>query len=184
MSALFAEADTRENGLLRLGKAEQEYFHALYLAHAGALRRYAVYLGFRGEEAEDLLQDTFLAAMRRVEVLRKCRDPRAYLVQILRNVIGYRLRRRKTAAGILDRLGDPEGKGAEGTAYRDELAPEVLLSGLIGDEELRLLLRFYQEGRSVKELARELGIAPGACNMRLKRAREHLRAALEKEELL
>ena len=183
MSALARGSDTRDQGLLRLEEAEREYVHALYLAHARALRGYAVRLGFPGEAADDLLQETFLAAIRRVDALKQCREPRAYLLQILRNVIGSRLRSRKTAERILDRFRDPEDETI-GQGYRDELAPEILLKGLIGDEELRLLLRFYQEGRSVKELAGELGIDPGACYMRLKRAREHLRAALAKEDLL
>lgn len=168
----------REGSPLRLEEAEREFFHALYLEHSRVLRSCAVSLGFRGEAADDLLQETFLAAMRRAEVLRECRNPRAYLMQILRNVIGYRIRSGKTAAGILDRL-----RAGEAEEYRDELAPEVLYRGLIGDGELRLLLRFYVEGRPVKELAAELGIDTGACYMRLKRAREHLRAALEKDEL-
>ena len=174
--------DTGEKSPLRLEKAEREYIHALYLEHAPALRRCVRGLGFPGETAEDLLQDTFLAAMGRVEVLRDCQNPRAYLFAILRNVIGYRLRSAKNAARLLERLrGSGEEEGPEG--YRDELSPELLYRGLIGEEELRLLLSVYLEGRAVKDVARELGIAPGACYMRLKRAREHLRAAMEQEGL-
>ena len=173
----------REKEPLRLGKAEREYFHALYLAHAGMLRRCAARLGFRDEAAEDLVQETFLAAMRRYDVLRECREPRAYLVQILRNVIGSRLRSMKNAAEFLEKLKDAGGGDGDPAGYRDELAPAVLYRGLVDEEELRLLLRVYLEGQPVKEAARELGIEPGACYMRLKRAREHLRAALEREGL-
>ena len=176
------EKDVRDTGPRPLGKAEREYFHTLYLEHSRTLRRCAWKLGFRGETAEDLLQDTFLAAMRRVDVLRACRNPRAYLLRILRNVIGYRLRSAKNAQGILERLRDA-GDEAWAAEYRDELSPEVLYRGLIGEGELRLLLDVYLEGKSVKEAARDLGIDPGACYMRLKRAREHLRAAMEKDEL-
>ena len=184
---MLGAADTRnmeEKGLLRLGKAEQEYIHALYLEHAPLLRRFAARLGFRRETVDDLLQETFLAAIRRVEVLRECQNPRAYLFQILRNVIGDRIRSAKNAEKILERLQDPGRNGAGSEDYRDELSPAVLYRGLIGEEELKLLLRVYLEGRPVKEVARELGIDPGACYMRLKRAREHLRSAMEKDGLL
>ncbi len=174
--------DMRDGSPLRLEAAEREYIHALYLAHSGALRGYAASLGFFGETADDLLQETFLVAVRRVKALQECREPRAYLVQILRNVIGSHLRRAKAVAGLLEKLQHIGGEDAEG--YRDEPDPELQYRGLISEEELRLLLRFYLEGRSVKELAAELGIDTGACNMRLKRARERLRAALEKDGML
>ena len=180
VTALFAETDKAflrgPSGPLRLEKAEREFIHALYLDYSPALRSYAAVMGFRGDGAEDLLQETFLAAIRRISVLRECENPRAYLIQILRNMIGYRLRSLKYAAELEDKL---RGLGPE--EYRDELGPEVLYRGLIGDEELRLLLRFYVDGLSQKELAEELGVDLGACKMRLKRARERLRAALEQE---
>ncbi|MBR3555051.1 MAG: RNA polymerase sigma factor [Oscillospiraceae bacterium] len=181
MTDLFAETD-RENrqgrtGPLRLEKAEREFVHALYLDHYPALRSYAAGLGFRGEAAEDLLQETFLAAIRRISALQECENPRAYLMQILRNMVGYQLRSMKYAAGLAEKLRDRSPE-----EHRDELSPELLYRGLIGDEELRLLLRFYVDGLSQKELAEELGIDLGACKMRLKRARERLRAALEREK--
>ncbi len=180
MIALFAETDMENkrdrNHPLRLGEAEREYLHALYRDHYPALRSYAASLGFRGETAEDLLQETYLAAIRRISVLQECENPRAYLIRILRNVIGYHLRSIKYASKLAEEL---QKRGPE--EYRDELGPEILYRGLIGDGELRLLLRFYGDGLSLKELAQELGIDLGACKMRLKRAREHLRAALEKD---
>ncbi len=185
-NALFKEADMRDmqdTGLLRLGNAEREFIHALYLEHSPVLRRCAVRLGFPKDTADDLLQDTFLTAIRRVDTLRECQNQRAYLFQILRNVIGYRLRSAKYAAEILEKLRKDREKGADPAGYWDELSPELLYRGLIEEEELRLLLRVYLEGWPVKEAARELGIDPGACYMRLKRAREHLRAAMEKDGL-
>ena len=165
---------------LRLENAEREYIHTLFLLHSRDLRNYAASLGFRGDAGEDLVQETFLIAIRRIEDLRSCENPKAYLVQILRNVIGYRLRSMKYATGLEDKL---RNRAQDETLYRDELAPEVLYRGLVSDEELRLLLRFYRDGCTQKELAKELGIDLGALKMRLKRAREHLKAALEQEGL-
>ena len=173
----------QDTGLLRLGKAEREYIHALYLEHSPVLRRCAARLGFPEDTADDLLQETFLTAIRRVDALRECQNPRAYLFRILRNVIGYRLRSAKYAGEILERLRKERTAEADPAGYRDELSPELLYRGLIGEEELRLLLQVYLEGKPVKEAARELGIDPGACYMRLKRARERLRAAMEKDGL-
>ena len=71
--------------------------------------------------------------------------------------------------------------GSEG--YRDELDPAIQYRGLVSDEELQLLLRYYLEGRSRKELARELGIDIEACGKRIQRAKAHLKAAMERDGL-
>ena len=162
----------------RLEDREREYIRALYLDHYQALRSYVCNLRFTEDAAEDWLQETFLIAMRRVEALRACRSPRAYLIQILRNVIGYHLRSMKYASELAAKLWEnPE-------EYRDEPDPETLYRGLLSDRDLQLLLRFYLEGRSQKELAWELGIEVGALHMRLQRAKAHLKAAMRRDGLV
>ncbi len=174
------EGRSREE-LSALAGDERKYIQALYLDHYPALRSYVCSLGFPEDTAEDWLQETFLAAIRRIDVLHGCLSPRAYLLRILRNVIGYHLRRKRYAAGLAERL---RQTGPEPEEYRDELAPELLYRGLIKEEELELLLRIYRDGLSRKELAEELGIDPEACNKRVQRAKAHLLAALEKDGLL
>ena len=165
----------REKQPLRLSAEEREFIHALFLEHSRALRGYAASLGFPGDAGEDLLQETFLIAIRQVDALRTCPSPGAYLLRVLRNVIGYRLRSMKYASALAERLERQEETW-------DEADPETLYRGTVSDEDLRLLLRCYRDGWSHKELARELGIEPGALKMRLKRARERLRRALEENE--
>ena len=162
----------------KLEAAEREYIHRLCLDQYPALRRYAHHLGFRGDGVDDWLQETFLIAIRRIDVLRKAEDPGAYLIGILRNVIGHELRSMQYAARIAERLREEEPEG-----YRDEPDPATLYRGLVSDEELRLLIRFYLEGWSQKDLARELGIDVGACNTRIQRAKARLRAAMERDGL-
>ena len=87
--------DREPKALSALANDEQEYIRALYLDHYPALQSYACRLGFREDTAEDWLQETFLVAIRRVETLHCCKSPRAYLIRILRNVIGYHLRSAK-----------------------------------------------------------------------------------------
>ena len=104
VSALFMAADgwDKQNTEDRrqLETAEQAYIHRLCLDHYPALRRYAWSLGFRGEAVDDWLQETFLVAIRRIDVLKAQENPGAYLVRILRNVIGHELRRMKYAARL------------------------------------------------------------------------------------
>ena len=175
-------SEKEDTGSLRqLEGEEREYLHALCRDHYPALRKYAYHLGFRGEAVDDWLQETFLVAIRRIDDLRKSANPRSFLIQVLRNVIGHELRSMKYARQIAERLRETEPGPEEG--YRDEADPATLYRGLVSDEELRLLIRFYLEGYSQAELARELGIDPGACNMRIQRAKAHLRAAMERDGL-
>ena len=165
----------------QLETAEQAYIHRLCLDQSPALRRYAWSLGFRGEAVDDWLQETFLVAIRRIDVLKAQENPGAYLVRILRNVIGHELRRMKYAARLAEEL--RAGERAEAEGYRDEPDPATLYRGLVSDEDLQLLLRFYLEGWSQKDLARELGIDPEACSKRIQRAKARLKAAMERDGL-
>lgn len=183
MSVTAETGEERSGDRLRqLDNSEREYMQTLYLNHYMALQSYAFRLGFRGEAVEDWLQETFLIAIRRVDALTGALNPRAYLIQILRNVIGNELRSMKYAARLAETLRRKDGEAGEG--YLDEPDPATLYRGLVSEEELRLLLRFYLEGYSQKDLARELGIDVGACNMRLRRAKARLQAAMERDGLL
>ena len=177
MRALFNSADAAEDRSRskrqELESAERRYIQELYLNHYPALQRAAWNLGFRGEAVEDWLQETFLIAIRRIDALKACSSPGAYLMQILRNVIGHHLRRKKQAVLVMEKL------QVAGTAD-----PATLYRGLVSDEELRLLIRFYLEGWSQKDLARELGIDMEACSKRIQRAKAHLKAAMERDGLL
>ena len=167
----------RHNGERPLKPEEQEFFRGLYQNHYRALFDYAYQLGIRKEAAEDYVQDTFMAAIRHIETIREIENPRGYLNQILKNVIGYQLRSLRYALSLQKKLQD-------GLASRDgpgavELPPETLFRGAVSDGELELLIRFYLEGWSQKELAAELGISEEACKKRIKRAKKRLRSALE-----
>ena len=169
----------RSRGERPLETAEQVFFRELYQSHYSALVSCACQLGFPREAAEDYVQDAFLAAIRHIEDLRRCQNPRGYLQQVLKNVIGYRLRSLRYASELQRKLVERELQ-REGPPS-DGLSPESLYRGAVGDGDLRLLLRFYLEGWSQRELAAELGISENAVKMRLKHARERLRRALEED---
>ena len=65
--------------------------------------------------------------------------------------------------------------------YPDGLETRALYRGAVSDAELTLLIRFYLEGWSQRELAAELGISENACKLRIKRAKQRLRSALEED---
>ena len=170
----------RIGGERPLETEEQAFFRELYQSHYPALVSCACQLGFSREAAEDYVQDAFLAAIRHTADIRRCANPRGYLQQTLKNVIGYRLRSLRYALDLQRKLEERELRRREGPPS-DDLPPQSLYRGAVGDKDLHLLIRFYLEGWSQRELARELGISENAVKMRLKHARERLRKALEED---
>ena len=162
----------------KLNTQEKAFFHALYDSNFKALLNYTRRLGFNDEVAEDYVQETFLIAMQRVEVVMECRNPRSYLITILKNRIGYNLRQMRVADKMLKKLQDQSTGTSTSSECIEELDPETLYHGAISKEELRLLIQFYQEGRTSKEIAADLGINFEACKKRVLRAREHLNRIL------
>ena len=169
------------NGGRPLESEEQAFFQELYQNNYGALFGYAYHLGIGREAAEDYVQDAFLTALRHIEDVKSSPNPRGYLQQVLKNVIGYQLRCMRYAVNLRKKLQEREPPLAPEEPVGDHLPPEMLFSGAVSDEELRLLIRFYLEGWSQKELAGELGISLNACKKRIQRAKERLRRALEEE---
>ena len=166
----------------KLNMEEQLFVHELYNSHFKALLNRARRLGFVDEIAEDYVQETFLIAIKRIDDVKTCRNPRAYLTKILKNVIGYNLRQMHSASRLLKRIQDQNADSPLSGARIEELDPETLYRGAVSAEELRLLVQFYQEGKTSQEIAGESGISVEACKKRVLRAREHLRHILDESE--
>ena len=170
----------RKNDERPLMEEERNFLRGLYQNHYRALFDYACHLGIGREAAEDYVQDAFAAAIRHIEDIKTSSSPGRYLKQALKNVIGYRLRSMRYALKLQRMLQDG-AEQAQDEPYADALQPETLYGGSVSDADLRLLIRFYLEGWSQRELSQELGISEDACKMRIKRAKERLRSALEAE---
>jgi RNA polymerase sigma factor (sigma-70 family) len=153
--------------------------HALdrLLAHAGWARRLAASLS-AGAEGEDLVQETWLAALRRPP------DPdlpaRPWLKTVLRNLLYNRTRddgrrqAREQAAASTEDPASPEGLAIRFEAHR-RLATAV--SELPEGQRTVVLLRYY-ESRSAAEIAELLGVPAGTVRTRLLAARANLRSRL------
>ena len=166
----------------KLNIQEQLFIQELYNSHFKALLNRTRRLGFVDEIAEDYVQETFLIAIKRIDDVKTCRNPRAYLTKILKNVIGYNLRQMHYASRMLKKIQDQGADSPFTGTHIEEVDAETLYRGAVSTEELRLLVQFYQEGKTSKELAEESGIGIEACKKRILRAREHLRHVLDEAE--
>jgi RNA polymerase sigma-70 factor (ECF subfamily) len=137
-------------------------------------------------DAQDLAQETVLRVFTALDRLRADRPLRPWLLQIVRNLMRDRWRRRRVRrlevpAGSPDVIPEPADPTScpEAAAARRELQRTVwrAVSGLPARDREVLTLRDYLD-LSYDEIAATLGIPRGTVMSRLHRARSHLREAL------
>lgn len=159
------------------------------LVHADALYRLARRLGASRTEAEDLIQETYLRAVRALERTPPCVDLRAWLHGILRNVWrdGTKWAARHPTTGGLDDDDELPRADGQGAPLRGDGELERL-RGLVGEEIQAALLTLPLwarevvlldvEGFTETEIAEIAGCAVGTVKSRLARARRALRERL------
>src|SRR6266567_5495371 len=142
------------------------------LAHAGWLRRLAVSLVGAGGGAEDLVQDTWLAALRHPP--RRPGPLRPWLAQVLRNLVRMRHRAgnvRRDHRDKVEWLEAERGAPPSPEALLDRFEMERLLGRLVAELEepyrTTVLLR-YSEGLSAADIARHQGLPAATVRWRLK----------------
>ena len=157
-------------------------FAELVTRHHAACLRYAAHVLGDPMEAEDVVQETLLRAYRALDRYEERQQFRSWLFRILVN-------RCRTAWGRSDvrRLRTADAPVADVAAARDGIADVELraqlaraLSGLDAPHREAFLLKLG-EGLGYDEIARITGASVSALKMRVKRARDHVRARWEEQ---
>ncbi|MEM7143180.1 MAG: sigma-70 family RNA polymerase sigma factor, partial [Actinomycetota bacterium] len=157
---------------VRGGAGVTDPFLAFYRAHVDALYRW-VHRRCRDRAlAEDIVQETFLAAARRADPVGE-----AWLYTVARNRLIDVVRRNER---FNDRLHLVATDAANGSEDGELLARLELIEALeLLRAEHRIVLQLkYVDGMTVDALASEIGRTPKAAEALLSRAREALRSAL------
>jgi len=145
--------------------------------HHASLYRYAFRLAGSAVDAEDLTQQVFLIAQQKLDQVRDAQCVRSWLYTVLRNCF-LKSRRQPSplpAASIeLDINAIPD-EVLERDVDSERL--QAAIDSLEDDFKLVVLL-FYFEYRSYREIAGILGVPIGTVMSRLARAKARLRAAL------
>lgn len=157
-------------------------FRQLVEATSERLYRLAFHLMRDPDEAEDVVQETYIRAWQRRGDLR---DPMAvvsWLSRIARNAARDRLRwwRRRPERARVD--GDPPaaGPGADAALVEAERAAEVRRALDVLSEKHRVILLLREvEDMSYEQIAELLGLPLGTVESRLHRARAALAKKLE-----
>lgn len=183
--------------LVALRAGEPAAVRGFVHTHRGRMHAVAKRILGSEEEAQEIVQEAFLRAFQSLAQFRGCSKLSTWLHRIVINEALMTLRGRKSRVveqsidDLLPRFYDDGHRMAPLPAWseradllllRDELRAVVQRSidGL--PESLRIVLVLRDiEGLDVKETAAMLEVTEGAVKTRLHRARQALRAVLEKE---
>ncbi len=151
---------------------------ALVVANHAAMYRYAYRLCGCPSEAEDLTQQAFLIAQRKLHQLREKERASAWLFAVLRSCFLKSLRRQRPASAAAMNVEVEQFAGP--TPAVDEIDREQLAAALaeLPVDFRVVVLMFYFEELSYQQIAEKLEIPIGTVMSRLSRAKGHLRKRL------
>jgi RNA polymerase sigma-70 factor (ECF subfamily) len=144
--------------------------------HYALVYRYAFRLCGCPEEAEDLTQQAFLTAHRRLDQLRDPASAKAWLCAILRNTfLTHACSGRRQRAVSLEDVPDPADDHLEAVPDAEDV--QHVLDELPEEFRTPLILFYFQEF-SYREIAEQMQTPIGTVMSRLARAKAHLRRRL------
>ena len=155
---------------------ENKMIEGLYVEMYEPLYRYANVVLKNALLAEEAVQESFRIACTKPDSLRECDNPRGWLVNTTKMVVRNSLRVRARMERMMVHM-DIIWEGS--MMARNDRIPTGLLFGTVAETDDFQLVQDVAEGKSVRELARKLGISENACKKRIQRAKSRLRKCLE-----
>jgi RNA polymerase sigma-70 factor, ECF subfamily len=149
--------------------------------HHQAAYRYAYRLTGSVHDAEDLTQQVFLVAHQKLGDLRSVENAKAWLFAILRNCFLKDVQRRQPVLAVDLPLNlelvhdDPAKEGAD----RDQIQRAI---NRLSEASRVVLVMYYFEECSYREIAERLDMPIGTVMSRLARAKDYLRTMLLERE--
>lgn len=159
--------------------AEQDqFFTKIYKERRKPLLMYAESALGNHAMAEDAVQLAFEIGWRKIEDFQNCPKPEGWIFKSLEFVISNmksRLRTERRVIAIVD-----EYRPDLVAAPADPLPLRVHFGDLVDLPQFRIVYEMEIVGRTLAEIAGELGIREDACKKRAERARKHLQKRLRK----
>jgi RNA polymerase sigma-70 factor (ECF subfamily) len=163
-----------------------------YAAHGTALYGYLRFHLGSADEAEELVAETFLRAVRAAERYRaELGEPRAWLFRIAGNALRDHRRRTRSGAGLKSRLSvspavlrdlvSDAPSPDERLLWEEEVATLLAAVAELSERDRELIGLRFGSGMETAEIAAVLGIREPAVRTRLWRALGRLRERLEAE---
>jgi RNA polymerase sigma-70 factor, ECF subfamily len=156
-------------------KPREERFEALFRAHYGAVRGYAL-RRVASDVAQDVVSETFLVAWRRLDDVPD--DALPWLFGVARRVVANQRRSADRSAALHERV----AATANTVSHEAEVGDEELVRAALGrlsDNDREALILVGWHGLTGARAARAAGCTRGTFAVRLHRARSRLAAELD-----
>lgn len=146
--------------------------------HYDAVYRLAYRLSGTAHDAEDIAQQAFLDAQRKLDQLRDPSSAKAWLCMIARNLFRRKLRDAGPNSTTLEAIAEPIGE--EDPEPLDTTSLQQAL-GQLPPEFRTVLVLYYFQNLSYQQIADELELPIGTVMSRLSRGKQHLRQRLKSD---
>ena len=173
MSAMPVAVDEEDELITAAAAGDRGAFGELYVRYARMVHGILLARVPAGD-AEDLVQDVFMSAMRRLRVLRSAAAFRGWLAAIARNRATDYFRDTRRRAPLDDAAGQREPRAAAG---HDAFLVLDLIRRLPEAYRETLILRLV-EGMTGPEIAHQTGLTPESVRVNLCRGMKMLRELL------
>jgi RNA polymerase sigma-70 factor (ECF subfamily) len=175
------------------GRGDDRAFHTLVDRHAGALYQVALSYARNRADAEDLVQETLVAAFRGAGGFAGRSSVRTWMLQILNREAARAWRKAKRRRGTLS-LDSPTAQATGGASHdpalsspapSDRVEQRMDITDILADlsephREVLVMREIWD--LSYEEIAQALNVPRGTVESRLSRAREQFRRRFLKED--
>ena len=153
--------------------AEQDqFFTKIYKDRRKSLLMYAENALGNHAMAEDAVQQAFEIGWRKIEDFQNCPKPEGWIFNSLKFVVSNmksRLRTERRVIAFMD-----EYRPDLVAAPADPLPLRVHFGDLVDTPQFQIIYEMEFNGRTLAEIAKDLGISEAACKKRAERARKYL----------
>jgi len=164
----------------RARQGDDACFHELVDRYAGLLFGLAFSLVGNASDAEDVLQETFLGALRGLGAFKGRCSVRTWLTRILLKQAARHHRSHRARQTVsLDDLSGLSAQAARSSGETDVRMDVLAALETLSEEHRQVIVLREFQGMSYQEMAEVLGIPGGTVESRLFRARQELKERLK-----
>ena len=153
-------------------------FKQRFMPHYKLLYRVAYYLTGNAQDAEDLLQDTYLKLWQKRDELKEETDTQAYLVTMMKNLfVDQRRHKRIDASEDIEAHASPPDERSldEQIDSRDEIKQVEGLIQQLSERDAKIIQMHLIEDRSYEEIESDTGLSQGNIRIIVMRAKKKLK---------
>ena len=161
------------------GDERRQRFESVYAANFGPVLGYVLRRTRNGDDAADVVAETFLTAWRRFDEVPPGKRARLWLYGVARRVLANHYRGERRRSGLSDRLRAELAGVQSDPECTAELARIGAAFRSLPDADREVLALVAWEGLDNAQISAVLGCSRNAARIRLHRARAKFRTALD-----